>query len=281
MLLGDPTGCIERPPRDAPHQHAKTEAGQPHPKRRSPLQNSEIPDANPTGASPGAASGRGNCDDPSDCHASRYATPSEGKRKYPIGRQPKARARPNRAVAQVRATSGKHIFAARPKGCRPSRMYSRVIRNWKRVPAFPSETDNDTTRRDWIQVARYCRDELLCAGTAAGNGGEQTPPFLILAEDNQRADNGGGGRVVFTCRSHSSAENYRCRAAWRFVVSDIGGGFFRRHGARSAIQRARRKTYRRIRRAPPINDDEVLLTDRIKYGRGILHSIKSHRTRYP
>ena len=142
------------------------------------------------------------------------------------GRQPKARARPTRAVTQTRATSGKHIFAARPKGRRPSRIYSRIIRNWKRVPARASGTDRDSAQKSWIQAARCCRDELLCAGAAGGGGAEETPSFLIPTEDNPRADNSDGGRVVFTCRSHSSKDNYRCRAAWQFIVLDVGNSFF-------------------------------------------------------
>ena len=50
--------------------------------------------------------------------------------------------------------------------------------------------------------------------------------------------------MVFSCRSHASVENYKCKASWKFVVSLAGGD-----------------TYDVRAYAPVCNNHETLETD--------------------
>ena len=151
------------------------------------------------------------------------ASLSPEKRKYDRSKLPMKRAMQSRTGIPTRSTSGKHKFNTRGVGQRPARIYSTLLRTWKSVPALADVAGRGPVRRGWIQVARVCRDEMLCAAGGEAAGGA---PFLIVTEDSKMPDNDGGGRVVFSCRSHATNDNYRCRAAWQFKVLRICADFF-------------------------------------------------------
>ena len=175
----------------------------------------------------------GNCDEEREeahTEAPVYVSPGgrgiylrHEKRKYERSDFPKKRANQSRVGEPTRVTSGKHKFAARLTEKRQTRLYARLVRTWSSIPSLADISGRGPVRRGWLQVARSCRDEILCLGTGDASG---TLPFLIISEDSRTPDSGGGVRVVFPCRSHASEGNYRCRAAWQFRVLKTSADFF-------------------------------------------------------
>ena len=115
----------------------------------------------------------------------------------------------------VRETSGKHLFARRNPGDDKGRIYDVVVHQW-------SSGSCATPPTSWMCAARVCRDDMfLAAGSAiAAVSGEYS--FLLLDSQKPRAGKSGGGSIVYSCRSHRSDANSRCRASWKFCVAVIG-----------------------------------------------------------
>ena len=139
------------------------------------------------------------------------ANPREGKRKYVKNSSPQKRRRMCSTDRVVRQDAGHHRFDKRPHGETKKKEYKCLVHKWTSANcATPPST--------WIEAARMCKGDLLMGKGKAISASCGEFAFLLLDSQKPKPGRNGGGDVVYSCKSHRSTDNFKCRAAWKFRV---------------------------------------------------------------